>query len=369
MPGPALAGDENFTCALSAQINYYRYFVVSEVNHVYKKIRDRFSRSVLQAAARRPTRDSSISKMIDACKNSVTWETVAEEDAGQRIDNYLFARLKGVPKSHVYRILRSGEVRLNSKRVDATARVAPGDVIRIPPVRVAKQDEPRRLPDFDIPILHEDDHLLVLDKPAGIAVHGGSGVSFGVIEQLRSSRPQAKFLELVHRLDRETSGLLVIAKKRSALVELHRQIREGQIGKHYFAAVSGVWKNRRQDVKAPLRKYLTESGERRVSVHEEGQPSRTIFTLVEAGKRASLLDAELKTGRTHQIRVHLAHVGFPILGDEKYGDYALNREIAKAGFRRMYLHAAKLNFIHPAGSPMTFESPLPAEFRKLLEWQ
>ncbi len=307
--------------------------------------------------------------MIDACKNSVTRETVAEEDAGQRIDNYLFARLKGVPKSHVYRILRSGEVRLNSKRVDATARVSAGDVIRIPPIRVAEREEPRRLPAFDIPILHEDDHLIVLEKPAGIAVHGGSGVSFGVIEQLRSSRPQAKFLELVHRLDRETSGLLLIAKKRSALVELHRQIREGKIGKHYFAVVSGIWQTRRKEVNAALRKYLTESGERRVSVHEEGLPSRTIFTLVDAGKKASLVDADLKTGRTHQIRVHLAHLGFPILGDEKYGDFSLNREISKAGFRRMYLHAAKMNFMHPDGSAMQVESPMPDEFRKLLEWQ
>ena len=305
--------------------------------------------------------------MSEACKNSVTWETVAEDESGQRIDNYLFARLKGVPKSHVYRILRSGEVRLNSRRVDATARVAAGDTIRIPPIRVAERQAPRRLPDFDMPILYEDDWLILIDKPAGVAVHGGSGVSFGVIEQLRASRPGAKCLELVHRLDRETSGVLMVAKKRSALVEMHRQVREGAIRKYYFAVVAGRWQNRNRDVRLPLRKYLTESGERRVCVHEEGQPSRTLFTLVGSNERMSLLQADLRTGRTHQIRVHLAHLGFPIVGDEKYGDFALNRDMAKSGFRRMYLHAAKLCFAHPNGGEMTIESPLPDAFRKLVE--
>lgn len=306
--------------------------------------------------------------MSEACKDSVTKHTVTDEDAGQRIDNYLFCRLKGVPKSHVYRILRSGEVRVNSGRIDATYRLKPGDVLRIPPVRTAgKTEQVRRLPAFDIPILYEDDFLLALDKPAGIAVHGGSGVSFGVIEQLRASRPQAKFLELVHRLDRDTSGILLLAKKRSALVELHRQIREGQVGKYYFAVVAGKWQNQKQDVRLPLVKYLTGSGERRVSVSEDGMPSRTVFSLIESGQRASLLEANLKTGRTHQIRVHLAHLGFPILGDEKYGDFALNREMAKSGFRRMYLHAARMIFLHPEGENMTLESPVPPEFETLLK--
>lgn len=290
---------------------------------------------------------------------------MTEDEAGQRIDNYLFVRLKGVPKSHVYRILRSGEVRVNSKRVDATYRLKPGDELRIPPVRMAEKTEIRP-PKFDMPILFEDDFLIALDKPEGVAVHGGSGVSFGVIEQLRANRPEGKFLELVHRIDRDTSGVLLLAKKRSALVELHRQIREGTVSKFYFAVVAGKWQNQKQDVKLPLHKYVTESGERRVSVRADGLPSRTIFSLVEGGGKASLLEANLKTGRTHQIRVHLAHLGFPIVGDEKYGDFALNKEMAKSGFGRMFLHAAKMSFVHPEGHPVTLESPLPEAFGKLM---
>ncbi len=306
--------------------------------------------------------------MSDACKESVTRQVVTEADAGQRIDNYLFSHLKGVPKSHVYRILRSGEVRVNSKRVDAAYRLVTGDILRLPPVRVAQKKEERRLPEFDMPILFEDDCLIAIDKPEGVAVHGGSGVSFGVIEQLRASRKDAKFLELVHRLDRDTSGVLLIAKKRSALVELHRQIREGGIEKFYFAVVAGKWQNRRQDVKLPLHKYLTESGERRVSVNPEGLPSRTVFSLMEQGDKASLLEADLKTGRTHQIRVHLAHLGFPILGDTKYGMDALNREISRAGYKRMYLHAARIKFKHPEGREIAIESRLPDTFYKLMEY-
>lgn len=292
---------------------------------------------------------------------------MGDDEAGQRIDNYLFSRLKGVPKSHVYRILRSGEVRVNSKRIDATYRLNSGDILRIPPIRLAEKPKIRP-PKFDIPILYEDDFLIALDKPEGVAVHGGSGVSFGVIEQLRGSRPEAKFLELVHRLDRDTSGVLLLAKKRAALIELHRQIREGQIAKFYFAVVAGKWQNRKQDVRLPLHKYLTESGERRVSVREDGQPSRTVFSLVEQGEKASLLEANLKTGRTHQIRVHLSHLGFPIVGDDKYGDFQLNREMTKSGFKRMYLHAAKLCFNHPDGKSMTIESALPATFRNLMDY-
>lgn len=303
--------------------------------------------------------------MSDACKESVTRQVVTEEDAGQRIDNYLFSRLKGVPKSHVYRILRSGEIRVNSKRVDAAYRLLEGDILRIPPIRVSEKKE-RRLPEFDMPILFEDEYLIAIDKPEGVAVHGGSGVSYGVIEQLRASRKEAKFLELVHRLDRDTSGVLLIAKKRAALVELHRQIREGKIEKFYFAVVAGKWQNRKQDVKLPLHKYLTESGERRVSVNPEGLPSRTIFSLIEQGDKASLLEADLKTGRTHQIRVHLAHLGFPILGDTKYGNEALNREIYRAGYKRMYLHAARIKFDHPQGGKVAIESKLPEAFHKLI---
>lgn len=305
--------------------------------------------------------------MSGACKDSVTRQAVTDEDAGQRIDNYLFKCLKGVPKSHIYRILRSGEVRVNSKRVEATYRLEAGDMLRIPPVRVSEKQE-RRLPAFNLPILYEDDFLIALDKPEGVAVHGGSGVSFGVIEQLRASRPQARFMELVHRLDRDTSGVLLLAKKRSALLELHRQIREGKVQKYYFAVVSGKWQNRKQDVRLPLHKHVVESGERRVSVSEEGMPSRTVFSLVEQGERASLVEADLKTGRTHQIRVHLAHLDFPIVGDEKYGDFALNKALAKAGFKRMYLHAARMAFVHPEGQSMTIESPLPDAFHDLMNY-
>ncbi len=305
--------------------------------------------------------------MSGACKDSVTRQAVTDEDAGQRIDNYLFRCLKGVPKSHIYRILRSGEVRVNSKRVEATYRLAAGDMLRIPPVRVSEKQE-RRLPAFDLPILHEDDCLIAIDKPEGVAVHGGSGVSFGVIEQLRASRPQARFLELVHRLDRDTSGVLLLAKKRSALLDLHRQIREGKVQKYYFAVVSGKWQNRKQDVRLPLHKHVAESRERRVSVSEEGMPSRTVFSLVEQGERASLVEADLKTGRTHQIRVHLAHLDFPIIGDEKYGDFALNKALAKAGFKRMYLHAARMTFVHPEGKSMTIESSLPGAFHDLIRY-
>ncbi len=305
--------------------------------------------------------------MSEACKDSVTRQTVNEDEAGQRIDNYLFSRLRGVPKSHVYRILRSGEVRVNSKRVEATYRLKSGDLLRIPPIRLAEKAAPH-IPKFDMPILYEDDCLVAIDKPEGIAVHGGSGVSFGVIEQLRASRIDARFIELVHRLDRDTSGVLLLAKKRSALIELHRQIREGQVGKFYFAVVAGKWQNQKQDVRFPLHKHVTESGERRVSVKEEGLPSRTVFSLVERGEKVSLLEANLKTGRTHQIRVHLAHLGFPIVGDDKYGDFSLNREMTKSGFRRMYLHAAKFCFTHPEGQSMCIESPLPEAFMKLMDY-
>lgn len=298
--------------------------------------------------------------------------TIGDEEAGQRIDNYLLRVCKGVPKSHVYRILRSGEVRVNKGRIDQMYRLEAGDIVRIPPVRVSERPAASSVPGAEFAILHEDSHLLVIDKPAGVAVHGGSGVSYGVIEQLRAARPDAKFLELVHRLDRETSGLLLLAKKRSALTNLHEQMREGATDKRYLTAVLGDWRNKRQHVKLPLHKYTTPDGERRVVVQAGGMESHTVFTLLRKWQRFALLEAELKTGRTHQIRVHLASSGFPILGDDKYGDFALNKQLQKAGedhgpLRRMFLHAHQITFTHPeSGRQMTLKAPLPAECERFL---
>ncbi len=298
--------------------------------------------------------------------------TASENEAGQRIDNYLFRYCKGVPKSHVYRILRSGEVRVNKGRVDQTYRIEAGDVIRIPPVRIATQPE-KHIPHARFEPLFEDEHLLIINKPAGIAVHGGSGVDFGVIEQLRVSRPELKFLELVHRLDRETSGILILAKKRPALRRMHEQMREGSIDKRYQALVQGNWANSRQHVRLPLFKYLTPDGERRVRVQDGGIESHTIFNVMEKYDDFTLLEAELKTGRTHQIRVHLAASGHVIAGDDKYGDFELNRQLQKAGeekgaLKRMFLHAYRLSFIHPhSGEEMTVTAPLPPECARYLE--
>ncbi|MDE1183672.1 RluA family pseudouridine synthase [Paraburkholderia sp.] len=302
---------------------------------------------------------------------------IDDSAAGQRIDNFLLRVCKGVPKSHIYRILRSGEVRVNKGRVDAQYRLELGDLVRVPPIRVAQPSETARapVPAGHFTILFEDDHMLVIDKPAGVAVHGGSGVAFGVIEQLREARPDAKFLELVHRLDRETSGILMLAKKRSALVALHEQIRENRMDKRYYACVHGDWASdwgRRRAVKEPLHKYLTGDGERRVRVQADGLPSHTVFNLIDRWPDYALLEAELKTGRTHQIRVHLAHLELPIVGDAKYGDFALNKALARTdanpGLKRMFLHAYRLKITHPAtGATLQFEAPLPADCRRFIE--
>jgi 23S rRNA pseudouridine955/2504/2580 synthase len=294
---------------------------------------------------------------------AVRYIEVDEGGAGQRIDNFLVARLKGVPKSHVYRIVRSGEVRVNSGRVEASHRLALGDRVRLPPIRVAAQPEGAgSAKPLELPVLFEDDHILAVDKPSGLAVHGGSGIAHGAIERLRAARPQARFLELVHRLDRETSGVLLLAKKRSALTALHAQLRERDFGKRYLAAVAGRWRDEKRRVRVSLRKYVTSAGERRVAVDDEGQEADTIFRLISRGDQASLLEAELLTGRTHQIRVHLAHVGHPIQGDDKYGDFELNKRLAREGLKRMFLHAAEVTFVHPAsGERVTVRSPLPPD--------
>ena len=293
---------------------------------------------------------------------------MAEEEAGQRIDNYLLARLKGVPKSHIYRILRSGEVRLNSGRVGASARVAAGDRIRIPPIRVAERDVDVPAPHFKLPVLYEDDALLAIDKPSGIAVHGGSGVAHGVIESLRSMRPEARFLELVHRLDRETSGVLLLAKKRSSLTALHEMMRTRAMDKRYLVGVAGRFRNEMQRVRLALAKRVTAAGDKRVSVSEDGQEAETVFRRVSRGARFSLLEAQLLTGRTHQIRVHAASLKHPVLGDDKYGDFELNKALRKEGLKRMFLHAASLSFAHPlTGEALTLEAPLPRELEAFRE--
>lgn len=302
---------------------------------------------------------------------------IGEESVDQRIDNFLLRICKGVPKSHVYRILRSGEVRVNKGRVGPDYRLQLDDVVRVPPIRLAvaanheMSSAQAAVPARAFEICYEDDALLVIDKPAGVAVHGGSGVSFGVIEQLRRQRPEARMLELAHRLDRETSGLLMIAKKRSALVRLHDAFRDGQIHKRYLALVKGQWCNALQHIRFPLFKYLTPEGERRVRVAAEGKEAHSIVRLVARWESFSLVEVELKTGRTHQIRVHLAHLGFPLAGDDKYGDFALNRDLQKRGLKRMFLHAAKLSFQHPlqdVGAPrIVLAADLPAELRGFLK--
>jgi 23S rRNA pseudouridine955/2504/2580 synthase len=307
--------------------------------------------------------------MKELSKDSVTLLEVDEEDAGQRIDNYLLRIAKGVPKSHIYRILRSGEVRVDKRRVTADYRLKAGNVLRIPPIRVAAPANGTAAPPREFDIAYEDDALLVVSKPSGVAVHGGSGVSFGVIEQLRRARPQAKLLELAHRLDRETSGLLAVAKKRSALTRLHDLFREGGVEKRYLALVKGRWPNPVQHVRLPLHKYLTAEGERRVSVSAEGKEAHSIVRLVARWQNFSLVEVELKTGRTHQIRVHLAHLGFPLAGDDKYGDFVLNKRLYKEGLRRMFLHAASLRLAHPlTGAPITLDAPLPEELAAFLDW-
>ena len=302
---------------------------------------------------------------------------VDADSAGQRLDNFLLRHLKGVPKTHVYRIIRSGEVRINKGRASADTRVQEGDQVRLPPVRVSEkiaEKAERPAPAREFPILLEDDHLIALDKPAGTAVHGGSGVSFGVIEQLRQARPQAKFLELVHRLDRETSGILLVAKKRSALTHLQDQFRERETGKTYLALVIGAWPPNKKVIDTPLHKYLQADGERRVRVTTPDDPDgmrsitlvkvrSTVAERLNEGLPAfSLLEVTIKTGRTHQIRVHLASQGHAIAGDEKYGDFDLNRRLQRHGLKRMFLHAWRLQFNHPASGERTeLLAPLPPD--------
>ena len=287
--------------------------------------------------------------------------------------------LKGVPKTHVYRIIRSGEVRVNKGRACAEQRVETGDLVRLPPVRIsaqvqAKADSPA--PAREFPVLMEDEALIAIDKPAGVAVHGGSGVSFGVIEQLRRARPASTNLELVHRLDRETSGVLLVAKKRSALKNLQDQFRDRETGKTYLALVLGLWPSNKKVIDSPLFKYTVETGagegERRVKVVDKDDPNgmRSI-TLVRVARTVgpyTLLEVTIKTGRTHQIRVHLASQGHPIAGDDKYGDFDHNKLLHKMGLKRMFLHAWQLKFQHPQSHrPVSLQAPLPPELKNFVD--
>jgi 23S rRNA pseudouridine955/2504/2580 synthase len=303
---------------------------------------------------------------------------VDEASAGQRLDNYLMRCLKGVPKTHVYRVIRSGEVRINKGRASADTRVAAGDDVRLPPMRLAERPAAAPVPAREFSVLFEDDALLAIDKPPGVAVHGGSGVSFGVIEQLRRARPSAKFLELVHRLDRETSGVLLLAKKRSALTALQDQFRARDTGKTYAALVRGAWPEALKVIDLPLHKYLLPGGERRVRIGAAGdEQAKRSITLVRVARRCNgftLLEVSIKTGRTHQIRVHLAHSGHPIVGDDKYGDFDLNKALARGEavpgqrFGGMFLHAARLAFAHPVSAErIELHAPLPPPHAALLQ--
>lgn len=297
---------------------------------------------------------------------------IGEEADAQRIDNFLMKHLKGVPKSHIYRLLRSGQVRVNGKRIKQNFRLSVGDEVRIPPVRTSQTATPGKLSDqqrqrLNDAILYEDKRLLVINKPSGIAVHGGSGISLGVIEQLRLLRADEKGLELVHRLDRATSGLLMIAKRRSALRTLHTLQRENRIRKSYLALVAGDWPENRMRVDAPLKKNLLRGGERIVTVDEEGKPATTLFRIKEQFRDCMLVEAELLTGRTHQIRVHAAHLGTPIIGDEKYGDEEINRRYRQLGLKRLFLHAWQLAFEwDEEGEMLKLVAPLEPALEQLL---
>ncbi|WP_078119911.1 23S rRNA pseudouridine(955/2504/2580) synthase RluC [Thiosocius teredinicola] len=298
--------------------------------------------------------------------------TVDDNHDGQRLDNYLLGQLKGVPRSWVYRVLRRGEVRVNKGRCKPARRLQAGDVVRIPPLRVSEKDAeeaPKGLQhNIEESIIYEDNLILIVNKPGGVAVHGGSGVSHGVIEALRASRPNAPFLELAHRLDRETSGCLMLAKKRSALRSLQELQLAGKIEKRYLALLSGRIRKGRWRADAPLKKNTLKSGERVVRVDPEGKQAISNFEVLQRFEKETLVSVELETGRTHQIRVHAADNGTPILGDPKYGDEEANRVMKEMGLRRLFLHAASLRFDWPEpGNRFQVEAPLPTELQAVLD--
>lgn len=301
-------------------------------------------------------------------KDKINFYKITEKDMEMRLDNLLLKILNGVPKSHIYKIIRSGEVKINKKKSDVSSKVQLNDIIRIPPIKTSEKKLVKQPPAANFPILFEDDYFLIINKPSGIACHGGSGIDFGIIEQLRKTLPNAKFLELAHRLDKETSGVLILAKKRSALVKFQEQIRNSQIKKYYLALTLGTWQDKSKNVKAPLYKYLTKDGERRVRVdNENGQFAQTVFSLIQKYEGFTLVKADLKTGKTHQIRVHLQHIGTPIAGDTKYGNFEINKQLTKIGLKRMFLHAYEIKFIHPiTGVEINIKAELPPELSQFL---
>ncbi|MFC3095816.1 23S rRNA pseudouridine(955/2504/2580) synthase RluC [Alteromonas sediminis] len=311
--------------------------------------------------------------MTHIIQKSVEFVTIGDDHHLQRIDNFLITKLKGVPKSLVYRILRKGEVRVNKKRIKPDYKLQSGDVVRVPPVKVneentlpsVKLDKVSQLTDH---ILYEDDRIIVVNKPSGLAVHGGSGLQFGLIEGLRALRPESTFMELVHRLDRDTSGCILIAKRRSALRHLHDQLRENKMNKVYQALVVGHWPKNRFKVKAPLKKHQLQSGERIVNVQADGKPSETHFRILRTFEQATLVEAKPITGRTHQIRVHCKHAGHSIAGDDKYTEKSDNAYFAEKGLKRLFLHASAISFIHPkTDQPVTFKAPLAQSLEKIME--
>ncbi|WOI36032.1 23S rRNA pseudouridine(955/2504/2580) synthase RluC [Alteromonas sp. CI.11.F.A3] len=311
--------------------------------------------------------------MKEQTQQSVRFVTVEPDLAGQRVDNFLRTQLKGVPKSMIYRILRKGEVRVNKGRVKPEYKLVADDVVRIPPVRVS-EGTPGPSPKLDkiaaleSQILFEDERIIVINKPSGIAVHGGSGLSFGLIEGLRALRPDANFMELVHRLDRDTSGCILIAKKRSALRHMHEQLRTGKMDKRYQALVAGQWPDNRFKVKAPLRKNVLQSGERMVSVSEDGKPSETRYRILQKFDTATLVEASPITGRTHQIRVHCLHAEHPIACDPKYGDGGFDESMRQKGLNRLFLHAHSISLIHPGTEErVKFTAPLDATLTNTLK--
>ena len=305
---------------------------------------------------------------------NVQFLTISDDEAGQRIDNYLLNKLKGVPKSLIYRIVRKGEVRINKGRIKPEYKLQAGDILRIPPVRILEKEQPQisnklnKVNQLENQIIFEDDYLLAINKPSGIAVHGGSGLSFGVIEALRVLRPEARFLELVHRLDRDTSGILLIAKKRSVLRHLHEQLRIKTIQKGYLALVRGQWQSHCKVVQAPLLKNELSGGERIVRVSEQGKPSETRFSIEERYIAATLIKASPITGRTHQIRVHTQYAGHPIALDDKYGDAEFDLQMRELGLDRLFLHASCLCFVHPkTGETLRLNAPLDGKMKNILQ--
>lgn len=303
----------------------------------------------------------------------VQWLEISEANSEQRVDNFLISILKGVPKTRIYRMVRKGEVRVNKGRIDVSYKLQLGDIVRIPPVRVAEKNDPVIVQptlkySLEHQILYEDDGFIVLNKPSGFAVHGGSGISSGIIEAMRQIRPQQKFLELVHRLDKETSGCLLIAKKRSVLKILHELFRGSGIQKTYLALLTGQFQRKKQQVDVPLLKHANNDLERMVTVNQAGKSAETLFTRLQKFQDVTLVHAAPKTGRTHQIRVHAAWLGHPIVGDDRYGDDAVNKAFKQRGYKRLFLHAEQLQFAHPlTGQALHFTAPLPQDLQDLLD--